>query len=165
MTTESDWRPLVDEVSIEDLPQMINRALAVLADLLLDANHVCTFTLDHGPLVADVITSANHLLPSGCRVSELKPIESWEALFTESLPSGDPFVPASITPWGENTPVRVLAERLTGWIVALLGRLWGEDATAFTSDVECDDLYEVYYIDLVVQMTDRVSLLHLGVSD
>ncbi len=58
-----------------------------------------------------------------------------------------------------------LAEALTDWAVALMGRLWPDSAESWVLTVTTRDWYEAAYVDLVVRVDDRVWLLHLGVTD
>lgn len=148
------------------VPEMVRKVLVVLQDLLEDTDHACTFTFDQGPLIGDVATSVNALLPSGCRVVELSPVESWRALLHERLPAY--FVPSGrsgISPWDEDSAARHLADGLTALLAALLRRLWPDAAPAWRLEVACRDWYEAAYVDIAVRVEDRVSFLHLGVTD
>ncbi|GGR99011.1 hypothetical protein GCM10010169_49520 [Micromonospora fulviviridis] len=118
-----------------------------------------------GPLTDDdVVTSVNALLPRQCRVSGLESVSSWSALVREALPGL--FVPTrQPRAWAEQSPARDLAEALTEWAVALMGRLWADSAESWALTVDTEDWYEAAYVDLVVREGDRIWLLHLGVSD
>jgi hypothetical protein len=102
----------------------------------------------------------NALLPKGCRVSALEPVASWFTLVRETLPGF--FVPG---PQPHAWAAQDLAEALTGWAVALMGRLWPDAAESWALTVDARNWYEAAYVDLVVRTGDRVWLLHLGVSD
>jgi hypothetical protein len=144
---------------------MIRHALRVLEDLLEEADHACTFTLDYGPLAdGDVATAVNALLPRRCRVAGLEPVSSWSELVREALPGL--FLPGrQPEAWAGRSAPRELAEAVTDWAVALMGRLWPESAESWAVTVDARDWYEAAYVDLAVRVSDRVWLLHLGVSD
>ncbi|MEU1689843.1 hypothetical protein [Micromonospora sp. NPDC005707] len=147
------------------VPEMINHALRVLEDLLEEVDHACTFTLTGGPLVDDdVVAAIDALLPESCRTARLEPVTSWSTLVREALPGL--FVPTrQPDAWAPESAARRLADGLTDWVLALMGRLWPERAEAWTLTVDTGDWYEAAYVDLVVRVPDRVWLLHLGVSD
>jgi hypothetical protein len=165
--TEFDWAALsaARNARPDAVPEMISHALRVLEDLLEEADHACTFTLNQGPLTDDdVAASVNALLPQGCRVSGLEPASSWSTLVRQALPGF--FVPGRQPhAWAEQAAARKLAEALTDWAVALMGRLWQDSAESWALTVDTRDWYEAAYVDLVVRVGDRVWLLHLGVSD
>ena len=147
------------------VPEMISHALRVLEDLLEATDHACTFTLQHGPLSDDdVATSVTALLPRHCRVSGLEPVSSWSGLVRDALPGL--FLPGRPQQdWPQQSPPRELAEALTDWAVALMGRLWPDSAESWTVTVHARGWYEAFYVDLAVRVSDRVWLLHLGVTD
>ncbi|AVT31682.1 hypothetical protein C6361_21850 [Plantactinospora sp. BC1] len=165
--TEFDWAGLsaARNATQEAVPEMVNRALRVLEDLLEETDHACTFTLVDGPLTGDDVGAAvDALLPANCRVSGLEPVDSWSATARAALPGM--FVPGRQPhAWAEQGAARMLAEALADWAVALMGRLWPASAESWTLTVHARDWYEGAYVDLVVRVRDRVWLLHLGVSD
>ncbi|MFG3299709.1 hypothetical protein [Micromonospora chersina] len=165
--TGFDWAGLsaVSNARLDAVPEMVGHALRVLEDLLEEADHACTFTLVNGPLTDhDVVTSVDALLPRRCRVSRLEPVTSWSTLVREALPGL--FIPTrQPRAWAEQSPARDLAEALTQWTLALLGRLWADSAESWSLTVDTDDWYEAAYVDLVVREGDELWLLHLGVSD
>jgi hypothetical protein len=72
--TRFDWGGLsaARNARLDAVPQMIRHALVVLEDLLEEADHACTFTLEDGPLAeGDLVASVNALLPERCRVMGL----------------------------------------------------------------------------------------------
>ena len=144
---------------------MIRHALHVIEDLLEEVDHACTFTLVEGLMTdEDVVAAVDALLPNHCRVSGLEPVDSWSLLVREALPGL--FVPGrQPDAWAEHSAARELAESLTDWAVALMGRLWPDSAQSWALTVDTRDWYEPAYVDLVVRADDRVWLLHLGVSD
>jgi hypothetical protein len=164
---EFDWVTLsaARNARLDAVPGMISRALRVLEDLLEEVDHACTFTLDSGPLTDDDVTaSVSGLLPKHCWVSGLEPVGSWSALVCAVLPGL--FVPGrQPEAWAEQSAPRKLAEAVTDWVVALMGRLWPESAESWAVTVDTSDWYEAAYVDLAVRVSDRVWLLHLGVSD
>ena len=150
---------------LDAVPEMARRALRVLEDLLEEADHACTFTLEDGPLTdGDVSASVNALLPKGCRVAALEPVTSWPTVVRAALPGL--FVPGrQPEAWAEHATGRHLAEGLADWAVALMGRLWPAAAECWSLTVSTRGWYEAAYVDLVVRTGDRVWLLHLGVTD
>lgn len=67
-----DWSSLqaAQQARVDAVPEMINHALAVLADLLEEPNHACEFSLEAGSLTdTDVTQSVNALLPTFCRAN------------------------------------------------------------------------------------------------
>lgn len=165
--TGFDWAALsaARYAGLDAVPEMINHALRVLEDLLEEVDHACTFTLANGPLTGDdVVASVNALLPKYCQVSGLEPVASWSTMVREALPGL--FVPGrQPQAWAEQSPARELAEALTEWALALMARLWPDSAESWALTVNTTDWYEAAYVDLVVRASDRVWLLHLGVSD
>ncbi|WP_433124985.1 hypothetical protein ACQPWW_21325 [Micromonospora sp. CA-240977] len=164
--TAFDWTALsaARNAKLDAVPEMINHALRFLEDLLEETNHVCTFTLTDGPLMGDVTTAVNALLPTDCRVSRLAPVGSWSELVHAALPGLFlPGQPAYV--WAEKMPARQLAEAVAGWVVALLRRIWPGSVESWELTVDTSHWYEAVYVDLVVWVDDRVWLLHLGVSD
>ncbi|WP_446210900.1 hypothetical protein [Micromonospora sp. IBSANI012] len=165
--TGFDWAALSAAriARLDAVPEMISHALQVLEDLLEEVDHACTFTLVDGPLTDDdVVASVNVLLPTHCRVSGLESVNSWSALVREALPGL--FVPGrQPQAWAEQSAAQGLAQALTDWAVALMGRLWPDSAESWVLTVDTRDWYEAAYVDLVVRVGDRVWLLHLGVSD
>jgi hypothetical protein len=165
--TRFDWAALsaARNARLDAVPEMIGHALRVLEDLLEEVDHACTFTLADGPLTDDdVVASVNALLPKHCQVSGLEPVASWSTLVRATLPGL--FVPGrQPQAWAEQSTARELAEALTDWAVALMGRLWPASAESWTLTVNARDWYEAAYVDLVVRGSDRVWLLHLGVTD
>jgi len=67
--------------------------------------------------------------------------------------------------WAEQSAPRKLAEAIAEWAVALMRRLWPDSAESWSVTVDTKDWYEAAYIDVAVRVSDRVWLLHLGVSD
>nr|WP_152332327.1 hypothetical protein [Micromonospora purpureochromogenes] len=165
--TGFDWATLsaVSNARLDAVPAMVGHALRVLEDLLEEVDHACTFTLVNGPLTDDdVVASVNALLPRQCRVSGLEPVNSWSTLVREALPGL--FMPTrQPSAWADQSSARDLAETLTDWAVALMGRLWADSAESWAVTVDTDDWYEAAYVDLVVREGDDIWLLHLGVSD
>lgn len=164
--TAFDWTALqaVRDATADEIPEMVDRALRFLEDLLVGINHVCTFTLTSGPLLGDVTTGVNALLPKDCAVSRLAPVSSWPALVDAALPGL--FLPGEPAyAWAEKMPARQLAEAVAGWVVALLRRLWPGSVQSWELTVDTRQWYEGVYVDLVVRRDDRVWLLHLGLSD
>lgn len=165
--TDFDWTTMtaVSGARLDAVPEMIGRALRVLEDLLEQVNHACTFTLTDGPLTDDDVTlSVGALLPKQCRVSALEPAGPWSAAVRSALPGL--FAPSRPPhTWTGPSPAWTLAETLTDWVVALLGRLWPDTAECWSLTVETRGWYEGAYVDLVVRVDDRVWLLHLGVTD
>src|SRR6266545_1474735 len=144
--TGFDWAALsaARNARLDAVPEMINHALQVLEDLLEEADHACTFTLVDGPLTDDDVAAAvNALLPKHFWVAGLEPVNSWSM----------------------QSAAQELAEALTDWAVALMGRLWPDSAESWVLTVTTRDWYEAAYVDLVVRVDDRVWLLHLGVTD
>src|SRR5262249_17395721 len=132
------------------VPEMINHVLAVLADLLEEANHACEFSLAAGPLTdRDVAESVNALLPSSCRVQGLEWVSCWRTPVGAALPEG--FLPAGQpAAWAKDAPARTLVETLTDWAVALMSRLWPDDVECWNLTVETDDWYAAVYVDIVI---------------
>jgi len=54
---------------------------------------------------------------------------------------------------------------LADWAVALMGRLWPDDAECWDLTVATGDRYAAAYVDVVVNHQERVWLLHFGVRD
>ncbi|MCY1141533.1 hypothetical protein OWR29_26345 [Actinoplanes sp. Pm04-4] len=162
-----DWSSLqvAQAASIDNVPEMVNHALVVLGDLLEDDYVACEFSLEAGRLIGDnVEASVNALLPGRCRVQRLEPAALWRPLVREALP--EIFLPARQRDvWDEGTPPRVVAELLMDWAVALMSRLWPEDADCWTLTVEIRDAYAPSYLDVVIEQQEQVWLLHLGVTD
>ncbi|WP_250002129.1 hypothetical protein [Actinoplanes sp. M2I2] len=162
-----DWSslPAGQAAGIDAVPEMVDHALLVLADVLEEKYLACEFSLDTGPLIDENIeASVNALLPGRCRVARMAPAPPWRPLVREALPamflpSGQPGV------WDQGTAPRFLAESLADWAVALLSRLWPEDADCWTLTVEIRDPYAPSYFDVVIEYQERVWLLHLGVTD
>jgi hypothetical protein len=165
--TRFDWGGLsaARNARLDAVPQMIRHALVVLEDLLEEADHACTFTLEDGPLTdGDLVASVNALLPERCRVLGLEPVSSWSAFVREVLPGF--FVPGrQPQAWADRSAPRELVEALRDWVLALMERLWPDSAECWDLTVSAADWYEAAYVDLVVRLPDRVWLLHLGVSD
>jgi hypothetical protein len=147
------------------VPEMITHALAVLTDLLEQPDHACEFTLESGPLIdGDVAESVNALLPTSCHVQGLAEVPCWRGPVSEALPGL--FLPTGQpAAWIEGAPARTLVEALSNWSMALMSRLWPEDAPCWTLTVETKDWYETFYVDVVIHDEQRVWLLHLGVTD
>jgi hypothetical protein len=162
-----DWSSLwaAQHARTDAVPEMINHVLTVLADLLEDANHACEFSLATGPLIdRDVTESVNALLPSACRASGMEWVSCWRTPVGDALPEG--FLPAwQPDAWAKGTPGRALVETLTDWAVALMSRLWPDDAECWNLTVETDDWYAAVYADLVINHQGQVWLLHLGLTD
>jgi len=164
--TGFDWATLsaAKNARPDAVPEMIRHTLRVLEDLLEDADHICTFTLADGPYTDDAATSVNALLPNGCRVSRLEPVASWSEQLRQVLPGL--FVPArQPAAWAEHGAPRQLVEALAEWALALMGQLWPESARSWTVEVETDHWYEAVWFDLAVRADNRISLLHLGITD
>ena len=165
--TAFDWSsfPAGQEARLELVPEMIRDALRVLEDLLDAMNHACTFSLQEGSLTNDdVPASIGALLPSHCWVERLEPVSSWTELTREALPGL--FIPwRPQEAWTRGSAPRELAEATTDWTVALLGRLWPASAESWSVVVETRGWYVGAYVDLAVRVTDRIWLLHLGVTD
>ncbi|MFC4997954.1 hypothetical protein ACFPIJ_08950 [Dactylosporangium cerinum] len=165
--TGFEWATLsaARQARIDAVPEMVRHALRVLEDLLEEADHACTFTLDVAPLTVDgVAATVAAMLPQRCEVAALVPVPDWPEAVGAALPGF--FVPGrQPQAWERGAAPRVLAEALAGWVVALLARLWPHDAEAWELTVRTRDWYEAAYVDLVVRVEGRVWLLHLGVSD
>lgn len=161
--TGFDWTTVgaVRNARLDAVPDMIDHALRILEDLLEEADHACTFTLvDRACTDDDVAAAVNALLPKYCRVSRLEPLASWAALVQDALPGL--FLPSA---WVGRPEPRELAEGVANWCVALMRRLWPDDAESWSVTVQADDWYEAAYVDLAVRTSGRVWLLHLGVTD
>jgi hypothetical protein len=162
-----DWSSLqaARQARIDAVPEMINHALAVLADLLEEPYLACEFSLEAGPLTDnDVTQSVDALLPTFCRAQRLERVPCWRTPVGDALP--DLFLPTrQQDAWTESAPARILAESLTAWAVALMSRLWPDDAQCWNLTVETDDWYTPAYIDLVINHQEQVWLLHLGITD
>lgn len=162
-----DWSSLLAarQARMNAVPEMINHALAVLADLLEEPNHACEFSLEGGPLTdKDVIQSVDALLPAFCRVQRLEQVPCWRTAVGDALPGL--FLPTwQPDIWTEGAPARILAESLTGWAVVLMSRLWPDDAQCWNLTVETDDGYAPAYVDVVMNHQEQVWLLHLGITD
>lgn len=165
--TGFDWGMLsaARQARLDAVPDMVRHALRVLEDVLEDADHACTFTLEATPLTGAGVTAAvQALLPASCEVAGLTPAPAWSTVVGAALPGF--FVPSrQPQAWTAQAAPRVLAESLSAWVTALLARLWPESAQAWELTVRSSDWYEAAYVDLVVLADDRVWLLHLGVSD
>jgi hypothetical protein len=165
--TSFDWSSLeaVRGARTDAVPEMITHALVVLADLLEQPNHACEFSLDSGPLIDnDVAESVNVLLPTSCHVQRLDQEPCWRIPVSDALPAL--FVPTGQPDaWTEGAPARTLVETLTKWSMALMSRLWPDDAQCWTLTVETQDWYAAAYIDVVINHQEQVWLLHLGVTD
>jgi hypothetical protein len=165
--TGDDWAALsaARQARLDAVPEMIRHALRVLEDLLEEADHACTFTLQEAPLTAGgVAATVQTMLPPRCEVAALTPAAAWSTVVGAALPGF--FVPSrQPDAWAQRAAPRMLAEGLSAWIVALLSRLWPDRAEAWELTVRSRDWYEAAYVDLVVRVEDRVWLLHLGVSD
>jgi hypothetical protein len=162
-----DWSSLqaAQRARADAVPEMINHALMVLADVLEETNLACEFALKTGPLIdRDVTQSVNTLLPSHCRVQGLEWVPRWRVPVGDALPGL--FLPTrQPDAWAEGTPARTLAETLTEWAVALMSRLWPDDAECWNLTVETDAWYAAAYVDVVINHQEQVWLLHLGVTD
>ncbi|GAA2660967.1 hypothetical protein [Paractinoplanes durhamensis] len=162
-----DWSslPAAQGAGPEAVPEMINHALTVLADLLEEGDLACEFSLVSGSLIdGDVAESVNALLPSLCRVQGLQWVQSWRTPVGDALPGL--FLPTrQADAWGQGAPARALVDSLTYWVMALMGRLWPDDAECWSLTVETDDWYAAAYVDVVINHQEQVWLLHLGVTD
>ncbi|WP_327001901.1 hypothetical protein OHA72_43270 [Dactylosporangium sp. NBC_01737] len=165
--TGFDWSTLsaARNARIDAVPDMVRHALRVLEDLLEEADHACTFTLDEAPLAAaGVAATVTTLLPQRCEVAALAPVPDWSTVVGAALPGF--FVPSrQPQAWSGQAPPWLLADALAAWVVALLWRLWPAGCEAWELTVQARDWYEAAYIDVVVSVDGRVWLLHLGVSD
>lgn len=162
-----DWGSLqaTRGARIDAVPEMINHTLTVLADLLEETNHACEFSLRTGPLIDDDIPqSVNALLPSLCRTQLLQWLPSWRAPVRDALP--ELFLPIwQPEAWTPGSPARTVADALSEWVVALMSRLWPDDAQCWNLTVESDDGYTPAYVDTVINQHEQVWLVHLGVTD
>ncbi|MEV4510382.1 hypothetical protein AB0K00_15620 [Dactylosporangium sp. NPDC049525] len=165
--TGFDWATLsaARNARLDAVPDMVRHALRVLEDVVEEADHACTFTLDAAPLAADGVTATvNTLLPLRCEVAALAPVADWSTVVGAALPGF--FVPTrQPQAWAAQAAPRVLADALAAWVVALLSRLWPAEAEAWELTVQSRDWYEAAYVDVVVRVDATVWLLHLGVSD
>ncbi|GAB7039134.1 MULTISPECIES: hypothetical protein [Catenuloplanes] len=143
-----------------------NRALRVLADLLEDTDHICTFTPADAPIGDGGVQAAvNTLIADPFHAETLTPAVDWPHIVREALPAR--FIASWRRPqtWADGTGPRRLADGLTDWIVAHLAHLWPADADCWTVRVNESKVYENIYLDLAVRVGDRLWLLHLGVCD
>lgn len=167
MVTSFDWSSLqaAKKARMDAVPEMINHALVVLADLLDETNHACEFSLETGPLIdKDVIRSVKALLPNSCRVQGLEQVPSWRGLVGDVLPEF--FLPTwQPDAWVQGAPARALVETLTAWVVALMSRLWPDEAECWHLTVETGEWYAPAYVDVLINHHEQVWLLHLGVTD
>ncbi|MET8044308.1 hypothetical protein ABZU25_26000 [Micromonospora sp. NPDC005215] len=157
--TAFDWTALsaARNARPDATPGTINHALRFLEDLLEETDHVCTFTLTDGPLLGDVSTAVDALLPTSCRASRLAPVSSWSTLVDAALPGLFlPGHPAYV--WAERMPARQLAESVAGWVLALLRRIWPGSVESWELTVDTSHWYEAVYVDLVVRVDERVWL-------
>lgn len=165
--TRFDWSSLqaAQRARAAAVPEMINHALMVLADLLEDGDLACEFHLTTGPLTdSDIAVSVKALLPDFCRVQGLEWVPSWRISVDQALPGL--FLPTrEPNVWAQDAPPRTLAETLADWAMALMSRLWPDDAECWNLTVESDDWYAAAYVDLVINHRQQVWLLHLGVTD
>lgn len=110
-----DWSSIqaAQRARTDIVPEMINRALMVLADLLEEGDLACEFSLTTSSLVDnDVAASVKALLPSYCRVQGLQRVPCWrmpvsDALSRMFLPTQQPEA------WVPGAPLRTLVETLT----------------------------------------------------
>ncbi|MDQ0365056.1 hypothetical protein [Catenuloplanes indicus] len=146
--------------------EVINRALRVLADLLEDTDHFCTFTLTDAAIGDDGVEPAlNTLIADPFHAESLTAAGDWSRIVGEALPMR--FAASWRRPqaWAEGAGPRRLAAGLTDWIMAHLVHLWPADADCWTVRVNESKVYENIYLDLAVRVEDRLWLLHLGVCD
>ncbi|MDG6108612.1 hypothetical protein Daura_25220 [Dactylosporangium aurantiacum] len=164
--TDFEWGTLsaARQARLDAVPDMVRHALRVLEDVLEEADHACTFTLEETPLTGDLDAAVRALLPASCEVAGLTPVPVWSTVVGAALPGF--FVPSrQPQAWAAQAAPRVLAEALSAWVTALLARLWPATAQAWELTVRSRDWYEAAYVDVVVLADGRVWLLHLGVSD
>ena len=162
-----DWSSLqaAQAARPDAVPEMINHALMMLADLLEEADLACEFSLASGPLLdSDVAESVKALLPGFCHVQGLEWVPCWRVPVGDALPGL--FLPTrQPDAWAQGAPPRTLVDALADWAVALMSRLWPDDVECWSLTVETDDWYAAAYVDVVINHQEQVWLLHLGASD